>query len=587
MATVHTTGFPRPLLLPRPRWWWVCCILFAIAMQVAMCAFWNYLQTGQWIDLSFSAMRNGLAAPISDTILGALSIFSYPWMLVVFGITLGLMLLIPLVMATLYPLWSSLLAAGALIVVAHNPIMGIVVAMGCVLVARNRWRHTHPYGALLLGGLPTGLLLQLLVFTAADTSLLLPMQRWILAIPFLLAMGVILLGGLLCFAIAHLRRLRPGVIWPCVLIMALPTGWVFFQQVGIDELHYALLLRGVEGGDVIFPAQPREVWRQKYAPRSPQPQLARRAHEHLNARRAALLTRCDAFLTTFPKSSRAPAIAWLAGQTQSLQLNHATLPALIAPTAAWPLEWSLAPWQGMVDRWPTHPAAALAKLQLARLQLRAIAKAPKPDKTNLKRAQAAMQTLQAARDQLAQAIAHLVTAQSDDARMGLFTPHTSLPDLDDYRQGLQATEELLWKIRSNDVLTDPACAWALSKLLCANPYALDYSRQLRVLQANATIKTTKLLDNVQMAIALQHADLHDRSRAMIALAKDERTDTAIEANYELGRIALQTSLAPSMDLLLDPSEEYFRKVVGAVDNPWTRKAANWLAERTPTESTPE
>jgi hypothetical protein len=553
--------------------------------QVVACAFWNFLQTGRWLEMAPGAMRNAIGTPISETILGALSIFSYPWMLVVFGVVLGIILLIPLVMAALYPLWSALLAAMALVFVALNPIMGIVVAMGCVLVARNRWRNTHPYGALVLGALPTGLLLQLLVFTAADTSLLLPMQRWILAIPFLLAMAVLLLGGLCCLGLAKLRKLRPGAIWPCILLIAMPTAWTFFHQVGTDELHYALLLRGVEGGDVIFPAQPSEQWKQKHAPRSGAPQLATLAQRQLQTRCDALLDRCDAFLGKFPASDRAPAVAWLSAQARSLQLNRATLPQLISPTAAWPVESARPAWETLLRQWPDHPAGALARLQIARLDFQSIATAAKPDPAHLAMAAKANQSLLAARETLIKAIAELDTNTQKQTRMGLFTPHTSLPNLDDYRQALQAVRELLWKIKLNDVLTDPPCAWSMGRLLAANPCALNYLYTLRTLQADPVIKASKLLDNVQMAYAHQHTDLHDRSEAMMLLAKDETTDTAIEATYELGRIALQTSSAPSLPFRLEPSNDYFRKVVGAVDNPWTLQANDWL-KQTPSEPTP-
>mgnify|MGYP001488237628 CR=1 FL=1 len=68
------------------------------------------------------------------------------------------------------------------------------------------------------------------------------------------------------------------------------------------------------------------------------------------------------------------------------------------------------------------------------------------------------------------------------------------------------------------------------------------------------------------------------------LLMDERTDAAIIANFELGKLAMRTAEAPDIGRLvkgLKTPEEYFRIVIAAPENPYQQKAAELLASLQP------
>ena len=62
-------------------------------------AFWHYLATGGW-GFSFQAIRS----PLGEMFIRPLHVLSYPWMIPVTGLLLGLVILVPLIVAVLHRL---------------------------------------------------------------------------------------------------------------------------------------------------------------------------------------------------------------------------------------------------------------------------------------------------------------------------------------------------------------------------------------------------------------------------------------------------------------------------------------------------
>ena len=65
---------------------------------------------------------------------------------------------------------------------------------------------------------------------------------------------------------------------------------------------------------------------------------------------------------------------------------------------------------------------------------------------------------------------------------------------------------------------------------------------------------------------------------LIWLAADERTDAAVEANYQLGMLTMQTGRAMALPLIprLKQPKDYFRTVIAAPPNPWQDLARQHL-----------
>jgi hypothetical protein len=129
----------------------------------------------------------------------------------------------------------------------------------------------------------------------------------------------------------------------------------------------------------------------------------------------------------------------------------------------------------------------------------------------------------------------------------------------------------------NDVLDDPVAGDAMAAWLSESPYELEYLERLGDLVD--AYERTSLGDNLKLAVAMAVDDPYLQAEILMLLAEDERTDAAIEANYQLGMLVMQTGRARALTLVpkIKTAQEYFRIVVAAPPNPWQEYALDHLA----------
>ena len=583
------TGYSPPLLKPRSRLRWGIFVALNLAGYAAACLFWRYLQSGAWVDFQAGAFRRDLTASLGQVLLEPLGIFTHPWMILILGAVLAVLIIVPLAMAVMYPLLLSLVFVVMAAVLAHSPWLALALAAGCLLTARSRLRREYPYLAALLGFVPVGVYLYLLTYAGIDATLLLPLQRWILAVPFALTtlLTVAVLAVVVWFA--RLLKFQPGVVWPGWLLLLPPAIAVFYWQIGPAELQYALLTQPLlrnPGGSLLV-SMPLEEWTRRFGPGLNDQALEARLDEDLTQRRQTLVNQCETFLRRYPRGDRAPAAAWIAAQAMSLQRDRRTGgEMLICYTSGWPTADSAPAWRFLLETYPNSPQAALAQWRLGELAIREIVGLD--DEQALAKAAEADRILRAARDQLREIVARK-REEEPVRRAGIFTRYPSLPRLDVYERALFDAEVLTWRIAQNDVLKDARCARALASLTALNPYDSAYARDVKRLARRSEYKDTLMADNLRMAAARLRADPYERAEAMMPLAADQRTDTSIEAHFELGRTTMQTAQVRAISLVegIQPPETYFRIVVAAPPNPWQSQALDnlkWLQSANPPQN---
>ncbi|MCD4823126.1 MAG: hypothetical protein K8S55_00835 [Phycisphaerae bacterium] len=578
-------GYSPPLLRPRRRLRWTGFVAFNLIAFAAANVFWQYLRTGQWCAITTKSLHTSLVSSLGQILLEPLGIFTHPWMIIVLGLLLAVLIVVPLAMAVMYPLLLSMVFVVTVAVVGHSPMLALALAAGCLLSARTRLRRSYPFYAILLGMLPVGVYLYLLTYAGIDASLLLPIQRWVLAIPFLIAMLAVIPAAGVVVLLARWTKFQPGVVWPALLILLFSAGAVFWTKAGPDELQYALLARLPGGSEAIFCSTPRDKWQSLHAPGLAEQMLPQRIGSDLEQRKDKLCRRCNTFLENYPTSPRAASVAWIVAQCQSLQPNvHALRNNLVSYSAAFPAAASAGAWNRIIKDYPDSDQAALALWRLGELELRKIA-GMKPaeipaqaDKADLMLRRAAVK--------LDEVVLALGRRFNESTRGEIFEPLAPLPAKFDYVAAQSQVRNLLWQIEQNNVLKDSRCAVAMARLLDNNPYAPGYAYTLKALAADQAYRNTKMAGNLRLAVAKLKTDLHDRANAMKAIADDERTDpdAAVEAYYELGRISMQTASAPTIRFQLKEPEYYFKIVIAAPPNPWQSRAAKWLTRNPPGNS---
>ncbi|MDP6046371.1 MAG: hypothetical protein QGG25_12240, partial [Phycisphaerae bacterium] len=125
------------LLRPGRRWLTLLLVTATLAVFASINAFWQFLSTGRWINYSPEAIRRDLAVPLGQMLLGPLSIFNYPWMTLVAGFIMAVVIFVPILVAVLHRLRLAVVFVVIVAVLGHAPVLAGAVFVGCVLASRS------------------------------------------------------------------------------------------------------------------------------------------------------------------------------------------------------------------------------------------------------------------------------------------------------------------------------------------------------------------------------------------------------------------------------------------------------------------
>jgi len=529
--------------------------------------FWRYLSTGRWADFTPAAYYQDLITPLGEGLLHPLNVMFYPWMIPAAGLLLAAGVVVPIMTAVLYRLYVAAAFVLLVAVIGHAPVLALALAIGCVIAARTPLRSDLPFLATILAVLPAGAYLYLFGLSDSQWAEILPLQRWITVGP--LVVGAV--GGVISASVvlllARATRFRPGAICPVLAGLLAGSAAIFYGQIGADELEYALIADGLAPGDMIFQPVKLETWTKRHDAEGLNPRaLNDRLDDEMRRLTGELVNRCRTFLSRHADSRRAPEVLWLMAQCRSLQLDlQAFRAGTVRYSASFVLPESANAWQRVRSQAPGTPHAALADWRLGELALR-----------NGRLAQADDRLYQAAEKIDVFLAAHAGASQTRSENV-VFRPPESIPNRAYYAEALFRTRRLIWMIERNDALENPLVAEALGRLLKENPHQVDYSERLGKLIGE--YESTLLGDNLKLAFAMELSDPYEQADHLILLAQDERTDAAVEANYQLGVLAMQTARARALPLIpgLKKPETYFQTVIAAPPNPWQDLARLHLA----------
>jgi len=563
-----------PAILAQWRTWRkLLFVAVNLVLFTASCVLFRYLSSGNWLELSWEVYREDLTNPLAGVLARPLGAVSYPWMIPVYGMLLAVVLVVPAMIAVLYGLRYVLPFLLLVALLGHAPVLAVALAVGCVMAARTPIKVEVPSFAVPLGLLPAVVYLYLFGFPDSLTAQVLPLQRWILVSPMLIGVIGAVTTGVLAVKLAGAAGYRAGVIWPWVLLLLAAAGVIFYSETGPDELHYALITEELAGDDLVFQPQKLESWRQAHQARGLNREiLITRLRDDLQLRRKVLIKRCENFLANYPHSDRSAEILWLVGQCRSLQLDIPALAAgVVRYSASWPSENSARTWLRLVERFPAAPQSALAEWNLGRLALRQ------------RDLGVADRRFEAAIRGLSPLLSGRAVSAAGREQAGVFRPRRSIPSTEYYAEALFQVRRLTWIMDKNGVMDDPAAGEALCEMLKINPYEPGLDEKLGALLDERRYETSSMGDNLKLAVAVATADPYLQADMLTLLAADERTDAAIEANYYLGMLTMQTARARALMLLpeVKTPEEYFETVIAAPSNPWQQLARRHLARISP------
>jgi len=558
-----------PAILARWRTWRKLLFVAAnLAIVTASCVLFRYLSSGNWLEFTQKAYLEDLSYPLAGVLARPLGAISYPWMILVYGMLLAIVLIIPPMMAALYGLRYVLPFLLVVALFGHAPVLAVALAIGCVMASRTPIKTEMPSFAAPLGLTPAVVYLCLFGFPDSLTAEVVPLQRWVLACPMLLGVISAALTGILAVKLAGAAGYRAGVIWPWALLLLAGAGSVFYSEVGPDELEYAFITEKIADGDLIFHPKKLRSWtREHHAQGLHADNLVTRLRDDMRLRRNSLAKRCEQFLTRYSDSDRSPELLWLVGQCRSLQLDIPGLAAgVVRYSASWPSENSEISSLRLIEQFPAAPQSALAEWRIGQLALR------RGDIDQAyRRLQAAIQILLPFVDKKAAPV-----SGRDDA--SVFRPRPSIPSIEYYVEALFQVRRLTWMIEKNTSNQEAMSGEALSEMLKVNPHELHLDEKLGALLDKRPYESSSIGDNLKLAVAVATEDPYLQADMLALLAADERTDAAIEANYHLGMLTMQTARARALMLLpgIKTPQEYFATVIAAPENPWQELARRHL-----------
>jgi len=568
------SDYPKgPLLRPMRRWRVAVFLGANLAAYAFVCVFVHFVSSGRWFSVTPAEYQLWAGRSLGEMCIQPLSIFTHPWMVLVTGLLLAAIVMIPLLIACLYHSRVSALFLICVAVGAHAPFLTLVLAAGCVLVAATDLRRRNPSLALLLGMIPVAVYLY--VSARPPGIVLLPMQRLALGLPFVVAGFGALIAAAAVLIIAHYARYRPGVIWPVLVVFTALPVWTFHREIGSDELAFSILAAQLTPSEAVLADQvlPSAV----SAADGP---LTRaeisRARSDLEERKAEWIARCDTFLLRFPNSDRAATVLWMKGIAQDTQVSVlAMYDGYLRYYDEFPLEASADTWRRLAEQFGEDPRAAVGRLRLAQLAGRA----GRIDEVGAH--------LDAGARILSDVFAAVPASRREALWSGLFDVPRHWPSRPYLQRTALQTAKLRWLIEANRVRTDPGSAAGFREFISLDRHRYSREEFVReVLDLSERLVHTDFVDNLHLLEALNDPDIYSRARQLLELEDESELDASIEANYELGRLALQATHDEGLSRLLDRPERYFRRVTDAQVNPWQREAAGYLGKLREREGSP-
>ena len=212
------------------------CWLLAIVAFGVSCLFWSKIVAGSFWSFNFRTITSLEFWHLGKFIISGVSIFEYPWQILVLGLLIGILAIAPALISQLMSFRYSLPFILAVVFLANLPGFAICILVSCIAVACRPLRFRSRFIAIALCIAPQFLYLG--YFGGArglePIKLGFSFAPWICA--WLIGLGI---AGLV-LGIGHFTRYRPGLVWTFTSIFLLLAIVTFEIRIGFDELDYQL-----------------------------------------------------------------------------------------------------------------------------------------------------------------------------------------------------------------------------------------------------------------------------------------------------------------------------------------------------------
>ncbi|MFC1677866.1 hypothetical protein ACFL3G_12505 [Planctomycetota bacterium] len=212
------------------------CWVLALLAFILTCLCFSKIVNGSFLTFKFSSLLSLQAWRLGQFVTTGVSIFEYPLQILVLAMLMGILAMVPILIAQLMSFSYSLLFIFAIALLANLPGLAVFVLVCSLAAASRPLRFRSRFIAIALCSAP------LLLYWGYFGSISgLPPVKW--AFSFAPWIGAWLFGltmAGLVLGIGHFTRYRPGLVWAFTALFLVSAVGIFETTIGFDELDYQL-----------------------------------------------------------------------------------------------------------------------------------------------------------------------------------------------------------------------------------------------------------------------------------------------------------------------------------------------------------
>lgn len=542
------------------RWW------LAVGVYVVTCLFWSRILTGMALELGSSGVMTAGAGALGRFVVSPISIYEYPWQILVLGFLMGVLAVGPILVSQLLSFRYSLPMILAVVLIGRLGLFGAFLLVSCIAVACRPLRFRSRFISIVLCMAPQ-LIYWAIFGSAKDVD---PIKWGVSFAPWISAwlMGLAIAGAVL--GIGHYTRYKPGLVFIVTGIVLAAAVFVFMGKISFAELDYQLYIVKNNPEEVaefhdhsmteaidnaiadpskqsylkgyFYPTEPillrkglkTEIQKEldsEYVPRW----LVEILPEEFKyqAKRQWLGEQYDLFINKWPDSKRMPIAlyykAMLEEYKPDTKLFGLSPKEILHFYSNYPHQEARAIWSELNVRFPDslESLEAMWRLAVHVAGQGAFIEAQQLCKNSKDRLAAELERL----DKITPDGEGFLTAFAASAET-VMTPSRLL----ELKMRLDEFEVL---VSEQNHENDDASKDRLARFVLLNPYSRGYSGELDAL-LNEMEADDPLMDNILLAKLMLISDLQFKASKLKALGERfARRDAGIGALYELGRLKVK------------------------------------------------
>ncbi|MHC4500735.1 MAG: hypothetical protein ACYS21_16685, partial [Planctomycetota bacterium] len=220
--------------------------LLAVAAFGLTCLFWSKVLTGSFWSFDFGTVTSPKLWRMDQSIISGVSIFEYPWQILVLGLLMGILAIVPVLVSQLMSFRYSVPLLLEVAFLANLPAFAACLLISCVAAACRPLRFRSRFTAIALCTAP-----QLICWGYFGGAKAVEPIRWGFSFaPWICAWIVGLAIAGLVLGVGHFTRYRPGLVLTFNSVFLLLAVVTFEVRIGFDELDYQLYVAKNDPGQI-------------------------------------------------------------------------------------------------------------------------------------------------------------------------------------------------------------------------------------------------------------------------------------------------------------------------------------------------